>query len=326
MKKNNVLFLVLGALLSCNAMMAMKFNNQSIETNNNYSQGSSSSSSSSSNNNDEDEKPFKCPYQGCTKSFTQKHNLTRHLKTHNTEKSYKCILCPEVFTQSNSLNRHIKNLHPEAKKAYECQKCHERFDTINSRNTHQRKCKVKKQDQPKQKSFLPTDDLFILTPNKDNSQQTQSKKNYSEQQQKSYNQQALDQEQQSIQQQTSIKSQQQKNTHKRKRDENENNSKKNKKIEERPYKCPYKDCPKSFKLKGQLTQHIKIHTRGEPTEDYSGQQPQELLNQQALNQQPTSEEEQALIDFNFIMQNEQQQQPPSTEEQQFNVNDYFSEQ
>lgn len=45
-----------------------------------------------------EEKPFKCPYQGCNRGFTEKGNMQVHLKTHFKE-SKSNTLCETTSTQ-----------------------------------------------------------------------------------------------------------------------------------------------------------------------------------------------------------------------------------
>ena len=56
------------------------------------------------------EKPFACNH--CNKSFSQKNNLTRHIKAvHLEEKNFKCEHCGKCFGQKVTLYRHIKRQH-----------------------------------------------------------------------------------------------------------------------------------------------------------------------------------------------------------------------
>ena len=49
------------------------------------------------------EKPFKCDYEGCIKSFSDKSTHKRHLMTHTNSKPFPCSLC-------NYSTRRKKNL------------------------------------------------------------------------------------------------------------------------------------------------------------------------------------------------------------------------
>ena len=45
---------------------------------------------------------FQCLYPGCTKSFTRKHDLTRHEGQHEGD-VFKCEMCPSEFTLNRNL-------------------------------------------------------------------------------------------------------------------------------------------------------------------------------------------------------------------------------
>ncbi|RKP18034.1 hypothetical protein ROZALSC1DRAFT_15637 [Rozella allomycis CSF55] len=40
-----------------------------------------------------DEFPFKCPFEGCGKSFTQRPGLKIHIRRHNNERPFVCDTC-----------------------------------------------------------------------------------------------------------------------------------------------------------------------------------------------------------------------------------------
>lgn len=54
------------------------------------------------------EKPFSCPYDGCTKRFSRKDSLNFHIKTHSKVKQYQCSVCNKQFYQVKSLKKHEK--------------------------------------------------------------------------------------------------------------------------------------------------------------------------------------------------------------------------
>ncbi|KAG8187360.1 hypothetical protein JTE90_016910 [Oedothorax gibbosus] len=44
----------------------------------------------------------------CSKSFAQKHNLTRHIKSHEIDTSYSCPICDKTYSRKDALDRHMK--------------------------------------------------------------------------------------------------------------------------------------------------------------------------------------------------------------------------
>lgn len=56
------------------------------------------------------DKPFECPYEGCSASFAESSNLSKHVRTHRGDKSYVCSEpgCGRAFARSDQLARHGK--------------------------------------------------------------------------------------------------------------------------------------------------------------------------------------------------------------------------
>lgn len=54
-------------------------------------------------------KNFKCSY--CSKKFTRKNTLNRHLMIHSKEKPFKCKHCYRTFNRKFSLDNHVEKIH-----------------------------------------------------------------------------------------------------------------------------------------------------------------------------------------------------------------------
>ena len=59
---------------------------------------------------------LKCTFEGCGRLFTQRNNLTRHIKIHTQEKKYRCSKCPKLFQQKTNALRHEKTCNYSAAK------------------------------------------------------------------------------------------------------------------------------------------------------------------------------------------------------------------
>ena len=59
------------------------------------------------------EKPYECHYEGCTKKFNNTSDRAKHMKTHITRKPYVCKYpgCGKSYTDPSSMRKHIKYTH-----------------------------------------------------------------------------------------------------------------------------------------------------------------------------------------------------------------------
>lgn len=79
-------------------------------------------------------KPFQCSI--CQKTFTHIGSLNTHIRIHSGEKPYKCELCPKAFTQSSSLMVHMRS--HSVKKPHQCLLCDKGFVNHSSLLLHQK--------------------------------------------------------------------------------------------------------------------------------------------------------------------------------------------
>ena len=57
---------------------------------------------------DNETTPFACSI--CKKTFVRKHNLKRHIESHNPKRKFNCNICDRVFITKNGLKQH-RNIH-----------------------------------------------------------------------------------------------------------------------------------------------------------------------------------------------------------------------
>ena len=71
------------------------------------------------------EKAFKC--NQCDSEFTRKASLNRHVKAAHDGQVISCPLCPMVFSYRNTLEDHKKAVHNEGRREYGCDLCGVQF-------------------------------------------------------------------------------------------------------------------------------------------------------------------------------------------------------
>lgn len=67
-----------------------------------------------------DEKPIKCPFEGCNKAYKRKSGLNLHIKSgaHLNLRNEQCNFCGQDFVSNGHVFRHVKQTHPEKYESY----------------------------------------------------------------------------------------------------------------------------------------------------------------------------------------------------------------
>ena len=86
----------------------------------------------------------------CSKSFSRKFNLDRHLescKVDNSEVSYKCLRCDKTFSRRYNLDRHMESCkHDNSEVPYKCVRCDKTFSRRYNLDRHMESCTAYKCD------------------------------------------------------------------------------------------------------------------------------------------------------------------------------------
>ena len=77
-----------------------------------------------------------CTYEGCEKTFKIRNLLTRHLKTHTSERTFACDKCDKAFKTQSNLSSH-KTVHALESKFF-CDECGQQFKHRTSLVSHMR--------------------------------------------------------------------------------------------------------------------------------------------------------------------------------------------
>lgn len=64
-----------------------------------------------------DDKPYKCPHQGCDSSFKARKNLKDHFLVHSNERPFPCHYCTQTFKSSSNRSKHERRIHATERKA-----------------------------------------------------------------------------------------------------------------------------------------------------------------------------------------------------------------
>ena len=75
----------------------------------------------------------------CSKAFTLKHNLTRHIASAHNNKKYECTLCEKSFLRKDYLRDHRLSVHNKTTEVT-CSKCGKTFARVYSMRRHQKIC------------------------------------------------------------------------------------------------------------------------------------------------------------------------------------------
>lgn len=82
-----------------------------------------------------DERPYRCQYSSCEKSFATQSALINHLKVHTDGKPYKCLECDSSFTLLLEYKQHVRQAHANTENL-RCSDCYRVFSDTENLERH----------------------------------------------------------------------------------------------------------------------------------------------------------------------------------------------
>jgi len=76
------------------------------------------------------------PCTTCTKTFSRKSDLERHIKSHLGIKDFQCIDCGKLFSEEWNLRQHVEIVHLHSNEVFPCNICGKEFKYKTSLHTH----------------------------------------------------------------------------------------------------------------------------------------------------------------------------------------------
>ncbi|KAJ3388000.1 hypothetical protein HDU80_011799 [Chytriomyces hyalinus] len=81
-------------------------------------------------------KVFRCPYDGCDKTFPRQYNLKSHMFCHSGLRPHVCEMCNSAFARKHDLQRHVRTLHA-TDRPFKCGDCSQSFTQSEQLRRHQ---------------------------------------------------------------------------------------------------------------------------------------------------------------------------------------------
>ncbi|OQR73096.1 zinc finger protein-like [Tropilaelaps mercedesae] len=82
------------------------------------------------------ERPYACCL--CSKTFTRKEHVDRHMLHHSGQRPHLCRLCSRSFSSSSNLHTHMRLHDAKQRSLFECAFCKRRFSNKYNRDDHER--------------------------------------------------------------------------------------------------------------------------------------------------------------------------------------------